>query len=415
MGTFPSEQQVKDSILQVAPSAAQKSKALDGSWLTNRDILDFDAFAALTHLLKEICERERIDITAGLCAEYGITDEEKETFSHCLVSIKQVFERFCLPSRTTKRKVVTKSHAVMILRECGLAPRNVNQKSVMNSMAAEEADDDGNVDFKALLRIATRIREDDRQWLYAVFQMYDGDSSGGLGLSEVQAALAKCGVRPRTQHEIQEVKALINEYDEDGSGEVDHEEFVEMFRFVSQKLHTVQREVERQTAVRYNWTDAHFDEVRAAFMALDHNASESLEYAEMLEAVETFQHSCDRGDVNKFIQEAGVSANSQVDFLGFMRILKALEDREEQRQIAEMYGFEGEAWTRLRFAFQNLDPDEEGLVPRDKLRPLLMDGQDKPDQEEIKKEIQSNNLKIGFEVFARLMKKKLDAGAARRA
>jgi len=225
--------------------------------------------------------------------------------------------------------------------------------------------------------------------------------------------------RPRTANEVLEVKTLIDEFDEDGSGEVDHKEFVELCRFVSEKLHKVQREVERQTAVRFGWTDKYFEELRGAFMVLDGDSSETLEFDEMIQAVESFRSTCFREDLNHVMQEAGVSFEqkaSKVDFLSFMKIVKALEDRESQRLVARKYGFEGESLNHLRTAFRNLGPNEEGLVPRDKLKPLLLDGDDDSSfSAEIQRELTSTQpLKVGFEVFSKFMKKKFDAATKRR-
>lgn len=424
MGTFPSDEQVRAAICQVAPSGAQSAKSIDGSWLTSRDILDFDGFSSLIQLLTEITERERSDQFQKLVELFHFDEQEQEFFQHNLVDVHQCFSRYGTGSKGqgAQEKVVSKTNAMIVIRECGLSPRNPLQRVLVSTIVSEEADRDGNVDFKALLKVVQRLREHDRQWLHRVFDKYDGNRSGGLTLSEVQCALAECGVRPRSQHEMSEVQTLIDEFDEDYSGEVDRQEFIELVRFVAEKLHKVQREVERQTAVRFGWSDKHFDELRGHFMALDQDASDSLDYTEMMQLLESMQRTTIREDVKLVLQEAGQehSADSKVDFLSFMKIMKTIEDRESQRTIARKYGFEGYDWNRIRASFWQLEPNDEGLVMRDKLKPLLMDDDDIDYMDpalsaEIQRELLSDNKqKVGFEVFVKLMKKKMDAGVSRR-
>lgn len=426
MGTFPSDEQVRAAICQVDPSGAEVAKSIDGSWLSSRDILDFQGFSLLIQLLTEITERERSDQFQKLVAVFHLDEQERQLFQHNLVDIHQCFSRYGTGSKGQGaqeiQKVVSKANAVIVIRECGLAPRNPLQRLLVSTIVSEEVDRDGNVDFKALLKVVQRTREHDRQWLHRVFDKYDGNRSGGLTLSEVQHALAECGVRPRSQHEMAEVKTLIDEFDEDYSGEVDHQEFIELVRFVAERLHKVQREVERQTAVRFGWSDQHFEELRGHFMALDQDASDSLDYTEMMTLLESMQRSTIREDVNLVLHEAGQehSPDSKVDFLSFMKIMKTIEDRESQRVIARKYGFEGFEWNRIRAAFWQLEPNDEGLVMRDRLKPLLMDDDDLDSMDpalssEIQRELLADNKqKVGFEVFVKLMKKKMDAGVSRR-
>lgn len=421
MGTFPNDEQVREAIAQVAPTASQNAKSLDGSWLMSRDILDFTGFAQLVDILKEKTECERVTQFRKLVEELSLDEEDREIFQHNLVDMNTAFSRLGRSSKghLNSVQVVSKTNAQVIIRECGLAPRNMTQRGLVSTTVNEEADSEGNVDIRALLDVVKKLREHDRQWLHRIFDKYDANRSGGLALSEVQCALNECGVNPRTANDVAEVKMLIDEFDEDGSGEVNQKEFVELCRFVSERIHKVQREEERQTAVRFGWTDKHFDELRSAFMLLDGDASDTLEFDEMVQAVESLQRTCSRADLNHVMQDAGVSfeqKGSNVDFLGFMRIVKALEDRESQRLVAKKYDFEAESLNRLRTAFRNLLPNEEGVVQRDKLEPLLTDGDDDSSfSAELQHELTSTQPpKVGFEVFVKFMKKKLNAATKRR-
>lgn len=265
------------------------------------------------------------------------------------------------------------------------------------------------------------MREEDRQWLHRIFHKHDHKRIGALSLKDVHHALAECGVRPRNMHEAAEISSLVEEFDEDCSGDVDQEEFVALFRFVSERIHKVQREVERQTAIRFGWPDKHFEDLRSVFMSLDQDASETLEIHEMLQAVENLQSSHLREDINPVLNEIDVPSSpkggAKVDFLKFMQIMKSLEDRESQRLVAKKHGFEGESVNRLRAAFKELSPNEEGQISRDALRHLLVDGEasNASGPSYIQRELTANYpVKVSFDVFVKYMKKKMDIGVARR-
>lgn len=421
MGTFPSEEQVKDAICQVCPLAMHTGMTVDGAWLLQRDILDFHSFVALVRLLNEMTDRAHAEQTRQLAYEFNLPEEDKESWQHNLVDMHQVFQRLSTPK--VRPQVVSKAGASLVVRECGLAPKNPAQRMLISTVVGEEADEEGNIDFKALLRIREKLREHDTQWLHRIFYKHDCNRSGGLSLMEVHSAMQEMGIQPRTEHESLELRALIDEFDEDCSGEVDREEFVNLFRFVCEKLHKVQREVERQTAVLYGWSDKHFDDLREIFMNLDQDASETLEVHEMMQAIENLQTSHLREDINPVMQEAGLPQDSEgikVDFLSFMKIMKALEDREAQRVVAKKYGYEGaENVSRLRAAFKELSPNQEGYVSKENVKSLLADGEanDKYSKAyaDLQKELMScHPSKVDFEVFVRFMKKKMELGVLRR-
>jgi Ca2+-binding EF-hand superfamily protein len=422
MGTFPTEEQVKEAICRVRPEAAALTRSIDGSWLNTRDILDYDGFSLLIRVLEENTERERADLLRQLILEFSMSEEERESWQHNLVETHKAFiSRVVGKGAMHGPQVVSAASAALVIRECGLAPRNPTQKHIMATIIGEEADNSGNIDFKTLIKIGERLRHEDRQWLHRIFHKHDHRQAGALTLNEVTHALGECGIRARTSHETAEIKSLIDEFDEDASGDVDQEEFVDLFRFVSEKLHKVQREVERQAAVRFGWSDKHFEDLRNTFMALDQDASEALEIHEMTKAVENLASNHLRVDINPVLAEVDVPQSSKgvakIDFLTFMKIMKALEDRESMRLIAKRHGFEGESVNRLRAAFKELSPNEEMLVSRESLKHLLVDGVSESStmMTEIQRELTNGHpAKVNFDVFVKFMKKKMDVGVARR-
>lgn len=405
MGCFPGEDLVKEAIVEAAPEAAEMSRSMDGSWLKTRDILDVRGFGTLIRILQEKTARQRAERTRELRAEYKLTEADIQAWGHTLVDVHHAFTR-------VGSQPISKTRAAIAVRECGLAPRNMTQRYLIKSVVDEEADADSSIDFPHFLKIGQKLREHDRQWLHRVFDKNDRQRDNALDLAEVHGALSECGIRPRTQRESEEIRNLIEEFDEDCSGDVDREEFINLYRFVSERLHKVQREVERQCAIRFAWDDEQFEELRATFLAFDTDASEALDLNEMMQAVETLQKSFSREDLNPVLQEAGLpqhNKNIKVDFLAFMKIMKSLEDRESIRQIGRKYGFDADGVSKLRVAFNNLGPDQEGCVARDCIRPLMMVDADANHARDLCRELESTQpARVDFEVLARFMKKKAD-------
>merc|ERR1712167_7022 len=98
--------------------------------------------------------------------------------------------------------------------------------------------------------------------------------------------------------------------------------------------------------------------------------------------------------------------------------MKALEDRESQRLIARKHGFvEGADVAKLRAAFMDLNPNAEGNVARDDLKALLVDYSESASNSlaNVQRELTTTHpSKVGFEVFAKFMKKKIDSAIRRR-
>lgn len=405
MGTFPSQEQVLDAICDVVPNAAAIGKSIEGHWMMSRDILDMESFGGLIRLLQERTERERKERGRQIAGAYALTPEVIEAWEHSLVNMHEAFSIY-------QERSLPPSQVLTVVRECGLMPRNSNLSMLMLNVR-EEADESGFLDFIAFLRLASKLREQERQYLLKIFDKHDYNRSGGLTLIEIHHALAECGVKPRTHHEADELHALIDEFDEDCSGDVDREEFIKLCQFVADKLIRIQREVERQQSVKYGWTEKHFEELRQAFVSFDLDMSEFLEGDEVAKAIDLLQRAHSREDLNAVLLELGFDARqepkSKVCFLDFLKIMKALEEREGQRILAKRLAFSDEMMVNLRKSFKGLQP-REGLVLREKIKRTLPLHDAPPERvAEIHRELEGQPTNVGFEVYMRFMKKALDA------
>ncbi|CAE7646713.1 CMD1 [Symbiodinium sp. KB8] len=71
---------------------------------------------------------------------------------------------------------------------------------------------------------AERFTEEERVAYRVVFDKYDADGSGAVDGAELKSVFAECG----QQLTDEEVKDLMQEFDDDGNGELEFKEFLEM-------------------------------------------------------------------------------------------------------------------------------------------------------------------------------------------
>ena len=82
--------------------------------------------------------------------------------------------------------------------------------------------------------------------LRAAFAVFDLDGSGALSVDELRSVLARRGVGGRPPMSDDEIQALIDEFDEDGDGQMQFEEFVNLWGATN----TTEEEEEEQNTER---------------------------------------------------------------------------------------------------------------------------------------------------------------------
>merc|ERR1712072_1519019 len=101
--------------------------------------------------------------------------------------------------------------------------------------------------------------------LRELFKAYDKDGSGELGNKEISQILDDFNLLPRTKTEQEEIAQILEEIDEDGSGQVELEEFRIFMQRVQEKLERMLREEEREVAQELHFTDSQLGDLRNAF------------------------------------------------------------------------------------------------------------------------------------------------------
>jgi len=223
--------------------------------------------------------------------------------------------------------------------------------------------------FMSVLKILSKSRLQCEVHLQEVFLHHDTNSSGGLTLAECKTALHACHIRPKTQAEAAELTALVEEFDEDGSGEVDAEEFLRLASFINNHLQKSRREAERQAALACGYEEE-FDDLRAVFIANDECISESLSAEALRSAVLCLRSKTwTAEEIDGILKDHEVE---QVDFVGFLSVIKIFDEKQRHYELCRRFGIEKDGANQLCAIWRELQP-EGGKISRERMVGWLSD------------------------------------------
>lgn len=323
MGTFPSEEQVCQAIMDIAPDIAERCATFEGTWMKDKDVMDLERFCLTIPLLQERKSREDRTRFLQIATELNFGEDERAEWSHNLADLHDAFHRANAGASPEAALRLMQAKSLLFRQPKGLlsAPGMVKEAFTKVSRAED-------FDFKAFMRLAGELRKHDSQRLATVFKKCDMNMGGSLSLLETQHALRECEIVAKSQAEQDAIKAAIDDYDEDDSGELSRTEFISLCRHVGLKLQNLRREEQRLSCLlQFEWDDEEFENVRQAFDNLDFNLNGTLERDEVLRAAEFLKPGASREESAKLLVEHGLMnpANAQVDFGLFCKLMHSIE------------------------------------------------------------------------------------------
>jgi len=367
-GTFADEDLLIDVLKDSMPDVACKIRNMDGQLLLKKNVLSLEDFQKFMHLVEERNAYNTMQRANNIIAEENIAEADVEFWKGSMVDLFDTFERHAdddngLPTMKT----------TATMRDVGLLPRNKQVRDALPAIILECQDStDDFLAFHQFVSVLTKMRQEMASRLPKIFQKFDANASGGLSLSEAQAALHECGVRTHSNEETEEVQALIQEFDEDGSGEVDPEEFVGLAMFVSEKLDKVRREAERQLVTSLGFSLRQYEEFREMFMAFDQDMSETLEGNEVTQVLHALKRGSNKEDAHIFNDFGLMKVGVKVDFCTFLRIMKAFDDRENMRKLSAKLSMSMESLECYLNVWRwHMDPLEDDTMPREQFQAKL--------------------------------------------
>jgi len=156
--------------------------------------------------------------------------------------------------------------------------------------------------------------EDDAKGLRAVFDMFDSKESGGIPIVSLGTLLQKLGVSA-TDEEIAHAK---KEFDADGNGVLDFEEFLDM-------VHQLQAfQAKKEEILMHDRPDEEVQACKAVFDTLDRSATGSITEADLQECFEKIGNPQSDSDISKMVETFDSDGNGTIEFDEFMGMLECL-------------------------------------------------------------------------------------------
>jgi len=244
-------------------------------------------------MLEQRVEADRIQRCREIAVQHEIEPKDVELWKFQLSSMFDIFQVYCEEGEEDCRWMTVKESRISAaVRATGLIMKTRNNMERIPGLIKQEliseqehAMEDhhghhgvsGGISFKGFVRLLSELNTLESVYLRKVFDQNDANSSAGLSLTECHRALADCGLKPRTLVESEDINVLIEEFDEDGSGEVDPEEFLHLVTFVSEKVRVLRREEERNLTSHSDWTEDRLEKMREAFHNVDVDMKDNLD------------------------------------------------------------------------------------------------------------------------------------------
>merc|ERR1719359_953417 len=118
---------------------------------------------------------------------------------------------------------------------------------------------------------------------------------------------------------------MMQDVDEDGSMELNFEEFLVLFQRINEKLKAMQREKENAKAVELEFTENQLADLRYAFNALDSDGSGTLEVQEIRRALQLMGKKVSSEKLWEMISEVDDDQSGELDFTEFLQLVRKME------------------------------------------------------------------------------------------
>ena len=133
---------------------------------------------------------------------------------------------------------------------------------------------------------------------HEAFEMYDKDGSGSITAKELGTVLRTIGHNPRED----ELKAIIEKFDEDGSCSISFEEFL---RLMSDKLQ--ENNIE--------------DQLVAAFRVFDRDGNGLISAHELRYVIDSTYEKLSNDEIEELIKDADTNGDGYINYIEFVQMM----------------------------------------------------------------------------------------------
>jgi Ca2+-binding EF-hand superfamily protein len=294
--------------------------------------IDFEGFVELFAKIKEKVECVRMDRQRTILAQNQMQPEEVQEHMDELLSLHDSFERQDHDGGGTLDETEVRG----ALLEYGLMPRKPELRekveALIRASTLDEKERRKGMTFHGFLDLLKSLRqvnaEDSREDLRALFNSCDKDGSGELNMAEVSCLITQVGLQPRSQEDQDEIKQLLLEVDKDGSGELDFDEFVVLVQQIGEKLRSGEILRQNETAKRLGFTNEQVSDLRRAFYDLDNDGNGGLCIDECRQTLMLLRKNMTSEELRDLFNSLDIDGNGEIDFEEFLQFWKIIDEEE---------------------------------------------------------------------------------------
>lgn len=352
----------------------RKVKGPEKSPVHASDMSDFDIFQKSFFTVQEHLTRRRRRLERQLCEEYHLTTEQIEEFRADLVPLDFLFRRF---DRHGQR-LLSEKEVLNLLVACGadarllrsdlmpslmregrylasLAQRGGETMEPKRSLTAATVQSAGwkrlqkvarprgwrksmrqldfagpfqgeDINFFEFLYLMMFLRQQSREVqlddFRSFFQRLEKDKLGNIAMKEAMRLFPELGLSPRSRLEQLEIKQVLNEVDEDGTGALGWSEFTQVVLLCQERLERLVRQDEENYAVAVGFTVERCRELRKIFLD-SKNEWNVMEMPELRRAMTLMQRPYKSEEL--LILFNNFNRGGHMDFRSFIKMMQAID------------------------------------------------------------------------------------------
>merc|ERR1712070_680521 len=137
------------------------------------------------------------------------------------------------------------------------------------------------------------------------------------------------GLAPTCRQGQDEIKRLIHDCDEDGSGELNLEEFQHLTQLVSEKLRSLVRFREMELGISLNFSHQQIRAFRDSFWEIDQDGNGQLDMEELRSLMQLMRQRIDGDHLNMLMAKIDGDHNGFVDFSEFLKLIHGIQSLEK--------------------------------------------------------------------------------------
>jgi len=302
---------------------------LDDRQGSKRSGIDIEEFRAMVVKCREQVERTVRFCERRIKDRTGISDEIFQEFRQDIVNLYDLFSS----ADADESGQLSGKEISHVLAEFGFLPRTAEEREELEFILKNaDVNNDSSFNFEEFLHLTRQIREyqkeKKRMGNLLLFQRYDRDGNRKLTIEEISQLLVDVGAVPRNRREQEELAALIQLADEDGSGSIDFEEFQLLNQRIEERLKSLRYEEEVEYALRIGFSESQLYDLRWVFDSLDADGSGKLDAGEVRSGLSMMNKKVSQEAFDHAFRALDSDGSGALDFMEFLDFIRLLRDGE---------------------------------------------------------------------------------------